>query len=327
MEPLDFEINPTLLTEGFTQSEMQSWDNCPEMWYLRYNLMLEKKGQLNWGAVYGSWIHSSLEEWYRTKGKRWTWDPTFKKDPTMKQDALAEYDFWAQFGKRQMEIYTSHYKHDPEIIKPYDVETKVDIRYEGFRLKGMIDLPCRHKLLKENLVMDHKTTNRLDKSVMMGWDFRFQFLFYIFLAKRHPEFEGIKWGGFMPNGIKKSQLRRGVNESLPAFINRIQLDMQARPEAYFYRDPMLLKKGDMAHFEEHILKPKLARLRILLDPKTPKHVRIAILRNKNTDYCVKYGAKYPCQFLPLCQKGMLNKGLYRRRSVKHTELAEDDTSE
>lgn len=333
VQPLEFQLDPNLLTEGFTQSEMTTWDNCPEMWYLRYNLRLRRKGKWNWMSTFGTWMHAFMEEYYSTKGKVQNWNPQLSpqqlKGIIQNQEWKRDREYWEQVGDTMMQIYASHYKHDHEImtvLKP-GIEYIAETEFMGLKLTGMIDLPINLKTKKANIVVDHKSTNRLDKSVMMGWDFRFQFMFYLWLFRRcNPT---IPIHGTMPNAVKKPQLRINYDkESIPEFCRRLKDDMQENPDKYFYRDVMLLKEGDMAHFESQILMPKLYRLKLLLDPKVDTKVKIALARNKNTDYCVKYGAKYACQFLPICQQGLAKNGFqFEKRGVKHEELQEGDQEE
>lgn len=319
---VDFEINPEMISEGLTQSEMQCWDNCAEKWYLGYNLMLQLRGKFSWALTYGSWIHESLEEFYRTKGKRWSWDPKLKDVQFMRAERLVERVYWERLGQLQMEIYASHYKHDPSFMRIEATEEIIDIEFEGVRLKGMVDVYLYSKKHEGYYMMDHKTTGRLDKQTVLGWDFRLQFMFYCWLARQ-------KWGkempvhGFFINAIKKPQLRfNAQKESLDGFLQRVQTDMLQAPEKYFYRERLRLKKGDLDHFEATILRPKLDRVRMLFDPKIPASVKSMLVRNKNTDYCLHYGQ--PCEFINACKNGLkLEKHAFRKREHKHMELAEE----
>lgn len=326
---LDFDYNIEADEDGSTQSEMQLMDNCGERWNYRYNMMLERKGEFSFASAYGAWMHASLEEWYSTKGKSWSWNPEIRMPKgLMSADQIQEQEYWEALGPTQLEVYTSHYKHDFKIfkIKPDDIETVIDLEVEFpfgvFRLKGMIDVLLYHLGRKGYFIMDHKTSSRLDKSTILGWDFRFQFMFYCWLARKMWPDRKIK--GWIPNGIKKSQLvwnreKEGVEEHMA----RIKVDMLENPQKYFYREPLLLTKGAMSHFENEILMPKLYRIHLLRDPGTPDSVKAAIARNKNTDYCTKYGAKYACPYLPLCQGGEREMFRYVRRETKHVELSEE----
>ncbi len=316
----EFEINPEILEEGFTQSEMQLWDNCPEKWYLGYNLMLQQKGKFSWALVYGGWIHSALEEFYATKGKRWSVDAQIPNKHLLPAAILAEYDYWKQLAKLQMEIYASYYKGDFKFFNVVHNEKIADITWRGIRLKGKLDLFVWDNVHKGHYVIDHKTTGRLDKKTVMGWDFRLQFMIYCWFAKKMWPDTPVH--GYFVNAMKKPQLKRGEYEMVPAFLQRVQSHMLEKPEAYFYRERLRLKKGDVKQFEEEILWPKISRIKMLLNPDLPVEIKHMLLRNKNTDHCITYGR--PCEFMACCKHGLdKERHAYRKRTAKHEELTEE----
>lgn len=317
---VDFEINPDMIGEGLTQSEMQCWDNCPEKWYLGYNQMLSRKGKFSWALTYGSWMHNALEEFYQTKGKRWAWNPELKDTKFLSQEILAEREYWEALGRLQMEIYTSHYKGDFDFYDVLATEEQIDFEFEGVRLKGMLDVYSYSKAHKGHYVWDHKTTGRLDKQTIMGWDFRLQFMFYCWAASKIWKKQPVH--GFIVNAIKKPQLKRGQTEPLAAFLQRVQADMLTQPEKYFYRERLRLKAEDLLHFEETILRPKLQRVKMLFDPAIPPSVKSFLVRNKNTDHCLTYGQ--PCEFMNICKHGLeIEREFFQVREHKHMELAEE----
>lgn len=325
----DFDINLDSIADGLTQSEMQTWDDCPEKWYLGYNLMLHKIGKFSWPLVYGHWIHGAWQEFYTTKGKRWSLDTTIRDRQFIAQENLIKEDYWRGVAEVQMSCYASHFKNDHKIIKAVGIEEIVDIWFEGFRLKGMIDLYSQDLTCKNPsyFVWDHKTTYMLNRAVVLGWDFRFQFLFYCWIATKVKKWKDMPCKGFMVNAMKKPQLKQGVHESLDAFLQRLQNDMMERPEAYYYREKLLLSKDTLKRFEDNILRPKLNRLKLMLDPKVDPLIKITVLRNKNTNHCVsKFGSQ--CEFLKACQNGLETEGFqYRKRDVKHQELETEDADE
>lgn len=322
---LEYRINPFTLEEGFTQSEMQMLDDCPERWYRTYNQLLKLKGQFSWALAYGSWIHASLEEWYASKGKRMTWDPTIhQKDLGMLGRAILEKrEYYEQLGAVQTDVYTSQYRNEFKILTPVMTERVIDIEWEGIRLKGMIDLVMESKKGKGGLwVYDHKTTGKIDKTVITGWDFRFQFLFYVWLLKKSGILGKEKIQGFVPNALKKPQIRQGVHQSLDEFMQRVRLDMLDRPEMYFYREELILRKDTLDHFEANILRPKINRIKTAIDPDTPPEIKSFLLRNKNTNHCLHFNTQ--CPFLPLCQHGdSIEAFRYGKRKAKHEELEEE----
>lgn len=301
---------------------MQCWDNCPEQWYLGYNLMLHKRGKFSWALTYGSWMHSALEEFYRTKGKRWHINPVIPHREFVSHEHLSEEAYWIGLAEVQMSCYASYFKNDFQLMQPHAVESVIDLEFEGIRLKGMVDIYAKDLTRKTPayFVWDHKTTGRIDRTTVLGWDFRFQFMFYCWLASRVAEWKKLPCHGFFINAIKKPQIKQGVNQTIEAFLHRVQNDMMDRPEQYYYREKLLLTKDRLQHFEDNILKPKLNRVRLLRDPKVSNEIKVALLRNKNTDHCIsKYGSV--CEFLPACQHGLdIEQHQYRKREHKHQEL-------
>lgn len=320
-------INPDSIGDGITQSEMTCWDNCAEKWYLGYNLMLYQVGKFSWPLTYGGWIHGALEEFYRTKGKRWSLECAIPQRKFIPRDQLALEDYWTGVADVQMQIYASQYKHDFEIWQPLATEEIVDLTWRGVRLKGMIDMPAiflPNKKRKTVYIWDHKTSYTIDKKMVMGWDFRFQFMFYCWLATKLEKWKEWHIAGFVINAIRKPGLKWNQDkEILSAHLQRLETHMREEPNKYFYRDKLELTKDAMQHFEDHILGPKLDRIRILMDPKTPDAVRRLFMRNKNTDHCVsKFGT--PCEFISACQNGLsLERFKYRKREVKHRELVSE----
>lgn len=320
IQPLDFEINPELLEEGFTQSEMTTWDNCAELWYLKYNLLLQKPQKFSWALTYGSWVHDALEGFYKTKGKLKQWNPEIDEKIINKLNLHEEYKYWASIGKVQTEVYFNHYKHD---FSHFDIDKKlvelvIDYEYRGVRLRGMIDL--LPSLDGKLYVLDHKTCSRIDRSQIIGWSFRFQFMFYVWLASKY--WPDLRIKGFIPNAIKKPEIKQYKDEGYHEFAERVRVDMRIRPEMYFWREVCILKKDDLLRFEKEILDPKIDRLKMLLDPKIKPEYKASILRIKNTDHCSRYGSA--CEFLPLCQRGYKLEGFqYTRRSSKHEELEQE----
>lgn len=308
--------------DGFTQSEMMTMDNCPQKWYYQYVEQLQKIGSFSWALVYGSALHATLEEMYLTGGKRWsvaTLQIPEGAQLTLAQEGQREY--YQGLVKIQAEQYFKFYKDDFTCMEVVAVEQQVDTMFEGLRLKGMIDLIV--KMPNGKLwIFDHKTASRLDANTQMGWDFRFQFMFYMWLARR--QFPDLEFAGFTINAIKKPALRQGKTESQTAFLSRCEFDMISEPDKYFYRDNLPMTKDALQRFEDNILRPKLNRLHLLTNEDTNDIIKNVLAHNSNTDACMHYGA--PCAFLPLCHHGEELEGFqYERREHKHQELAGEPT--
>lgn len=333
---MEFDLNQILnraFAEGSTQSEITTMDNCGQLWWWQYALMLKRKGSFSWALAYGSAMHQGWEEMYATQGKRWTIPDVGKFLPPGTSLNLAqqkEREYWQGVLQIQLECYFAYYKEDFEIFKTERVEFIADIQFEFqgkmIRLKGMLDLIACNVANKGRWMFDHKTTRDLDLKTVLGWDFRFQFMFYLWLMHKIDEAAGNtdRFRGYYINAMKKPTIKVRQNDTLDMFFERLRNEMLMEPEKYYYRQSLLLNKGSIEHFEQMVLGPKLTRISLLTNPDISDSIKISIVNNMNTDHCQRYGA---CAFLPLCQHGWELEGFqYEQRTAKHEEL-ESETSE
>jgi hypothetical protein len=78
----------------------------------------------------------------------------------------------------------------------------------------------------------------------------------------------------------------------------------------------------MKNFEQHILLPKLQRIKMVSDPETPEELKRMMTLNKNTDACHAWNR--PCEFFAICQNGLKNEAFnYETKPEKHAELGEE----
>lgn len=314
--------------EGCTQSEMTTMDNCGMLWFWKYALLLKKKGGFSWALAFGSAMHQCWEEMYATGGKRWSVPQVrafLPKGVSLSLDQQKQEEYWQGVLQIQAECYAHRYRDEFELIRTEKVEMIVDLvhEFEGqkIRLKGMVDLQFCNVANDGLWIMDHKTSGRLDLKTVQGWDFRFQFMFYLWLATKQMEQEGQsrRFQGYEINALKKPTIKVRVNDTLPQFFERLRNEMLMEPEKYYYRERLLLNKQALDHFEKHVLEPKLHRIMLLTNPEVSDSIKLSIVNNMNTDYCQRYGG--PCEFLPLCAHGFELEGFqYEQRAIKHEEL-------
>lgn len=335
MQILQEQFSAALLEQGFTQSELQTLDNCPTRWYNRYVRLLEKKGHHSFALDYGTGMHNFLENWYATKGRKRlaVLQPLQSSGAAITQEALVEQEYYRQLLELQTEIYASHYKNDFSIFKLHRCEHVASVRYRGFLLRGKLDLGMVDRRTNALGLWDHKTISRIDSNTSTGWQMRFQFGFYLWLAKNDPEWNDIPVKGFMVNAIKKPALRQGDRESTEQYMQRVRTDMLQKPETYFVREHLPLQKGQIERFQTEILDPKFDNLELIFG-KQPREGEIpldsyhlqtdprilnALVGRRNTDNCFHYNK--PCEFLPICLNGYdLEKFAYETRPEKHNEI-------
>lgn len=307
-------LRPENFALGFTQSEIGTWDDCAEKWYLGYNHMLRKRGEFAWYFVYGDAFHTTLSNWYAT-GISKIAGLQFPEDVILSNEQQADARKWQMILEVQMERYFTYYQDDLRAMKIWLNEEIIEFTWQDVKLTGKIDLGYNLSGDSENVLMDHKSAGRFDPNALNGWQFRFQFMFYMWLTEKVTK---RKIGKFVVNGMKKPALKQGKDESVESYCIRIKQDMIQRPEEYFKRVPLPMIRGSMEHFEKRVLQPKIDRIK-LLTQGTDSVMIDALVRNQNTNNCVKYGNT--CQFLPICQNGFKAEGFqYILRENKHEEL-------
>lgn len=307
-------LRPETFEDGFTQSEIGTWDDCAEKWYLGYNQRLARRGSFEWHFVYGDAVHETLADFYR--------DGTEKVAPLQIPDGVdltadqeREFERWQAVLQVQMSQYWHYRADDLEAWTPWAVEETMETEFEGIKLRGKIDLghyvDCDPDT---DILTDHKTFGLDDYE---GWQFRFQFMFYVWLTQKAT---GRKIKQFMVNGVRKPQLQWTKKETLQGYANRVRQAMIQEPTKFFVRHPLHMLKNSMEHFETRVLRPKLNRIALLTQDTTPAIIIESLARNQNTHNCVAYGSC--CEFLPICKHGAnREQHFYHRRSNKHNELA------
>jgi hypothetical protein len=237
--------------------------------------------------------------------------------PTNEQEAKFEY--MNAVLEATMEAYAQHYgldvRGDFKVLEERIEEVvEVTIEYKGvtITLKGILDVIRIGK--SKQKIWDHKSMGVLNAALTEAWKFRFQFMFYVWLAWNSPTFRKERPAFFMVNGVKKTLLRQKQTETLAAFTNRVTNDILARPSEYLWREEMEFDEGSIERFEKEHLFPKLDRIvQLMTAPKAMEHLAI----NKNTDACWNYNK--PCAFLPICSNNFeAEKDRYTQRVEKHT---------
>lgn len=304
---------------------MTTWDDCPEKWYLGYNLMLKKEGTYAMYFIYGDGVHDTLERWYKSKGEdRTIATLQFPGDvfPTQQEeDDLYKMQLLLNV---QMERYFEYYADDLKEMQIEAVEEEFDIEFHGVRLKGKVDLQFSSNPSPPKgsglCITDHKTGSSFDP---IGWEYRFQFMFYAWMAQQRDPERPIDW--FMINGIKKPLLRLGKTESVESYCERVRADMISEPTKYFHRHWLDIQPV-LKRFEERTLMPKINRIKLLTQAKDSDILVESLVRQQNTNHCVKFGNKQKCQFLDICKNGWEAEGFaFTQRETKHQEL--DSTEE
>ena len=312
-------IRPSIIADGFTQSELSTFGACAQKWNWRYNQLLDKAGTYSMALMVGTAFHDAMEQFYATKGARVNVATLQFEDHVIPSaEDLQELEYWNHVLPMMVKAYAIYYKDDFDIMEVLQIEEEVDVVWNDFRLRGKIDL--RFNEPNGLFILDHKTTARLTRETVAGWDFRFQFMFYLWLKTiQKPEIKK-ELKGYWINAVKKPELRVKKNETIPQFALRVFEDMVQEPEKYFYRERFFVTKDLLEHFENQVVLPRINLIKAIADSKTPRWLAEGILFNKNTDECQHYTGA-PCPYIDLCRHGQDKMGfLYRQRDKKHMEL-------
>jgi hypothetical protein len=292
--------------------------SCFQRWNRRYNQLLVKPGVQPIYFIVGSGFHDAMEQFYKTKGERVKvatlqyseWDI-----PTLKDLELLKY--WNLVLPAMVEAYMIYYKADPIKWTIQHLEREIDVQYRGFRLRGKVDLTA-YKTPNQSWIWDHKTAGRFSIGQVAGYDFRFQFMFYLWLMSiAEPNF---KLKGYIANAVKKPELRVKKTETIEGFADRVKQDMIEEPDKYFYRSEYPITKDAIEHFQTEVVDPKIDKLDFII--KNPGHpLAMALMKEKNTDECQKFTGV--CPYVDICRHGDKMKHLYIPKQAKHEELNEE----
>src|SRR6266404_5981454 len=322
MEPSRLKLlHPKTLSEGFTQSELSLLSLCPQKWNWQYNQLLFKPGIVAWPLLVGTVFHDAMEQLFSTKGKRVkvaTLQFTETQVPAI--DDFQKLEYFNTLVPIMVEAYRIYHQEDFLLDNIESLEEVVEVEYRGFRLRGKIDKTTIED--GQRVLTDYKTTSRIDKASVAGWDFRFQFMFYLWLKSKLIK-EGPPLGAFRVDAVKKTELRVKKTENLEGFGQRVFQDMIADPDKYFYRERFPIIDGSLEHFQTNVLDHKLNRIKAIVNPDTPLDVARLLIEDKNTEECQRWGIQ--CPFLDLSRHGYDKMGqFYRTKSVKHEELEDNE---
>lgn len=306
------------MENSYTQSELSVWDDCPRKHDFQFRQMLEiRNASPSWPLVYGSAVHSAIDKWRQGNLAYSTnLELDLPEGILLTEEDEKKRDYYTELLRVQVERYMIYYAADFEEMKILHTEETLGTNYMGVDLEGKIDLVFKYGKL--NCMSDTKTAGRFDPATYESWQFKFQFMFYMWLLQRC---KAMTIHEMWIDVIIKPALRQGKNESQMELIGRIRQDMIQDPSKYFKRVKMHNLKGAMAKFEKDVLLPKIDRIltvESLLTSGGAPDILNLLTRNMNTNNCVKFGSS--CAFLPLCAHGQAEAFRYQVREHKHVEL-------
>ncbi len=294
--------------DGFTQSEFTIQDECMFKWNKKYNERLDIEGYYRMPLIFGTAWHKFQETLFKTKKIKIPVLEFPDNAVIVEGDEDKLKHSQAMLGGMAM-AYAKFYKDEVKLWDSplVEKEISIDYKYKGniINLKGKID-----RGIEGETLYDSKSTSMLRTDILAKWDFKFQFMFYLWLSIE----AGYSFHEFVIDAVKKPQIRPHQQEPLIAYERRVESDMLCKPKEYFYRNTLNVTSELMENFEKNILFPKLDRL--LLMEKSPNST---LWLNKNTEACHHFNET--CPYFPICSEGGADTN-YITRKLKHTEYNE-----
>jgi len=295
---------------GMTQSLWGTFLDCRQKFVLKLNRYTSKRTEstTNFGAL----IHHCLDKIYSANEH-----PTVSKineyidsyyDAEKEKISLIDsqqMEYEAALGEATLRNYVEHFKNDFIDNKYFDVEQVFDTLFnKQYRMKGKIDGKYRALDLTKWL-MEHKTKGQINvDNILNGLPLNFQNLYYL----EADELEtGEPAEGVLYNIIRKSGMKPKKGESIFNYKNRMIVDIESRPEYYFFRFPVSYTPRQRKDFRTSLL-AKFLEMEKLLNGENPVY--------KNEFSCL--GKLYACEFLEACAtNSMLS---YIQKKSLFTEL-------
>jgi len=274
----------------------------------------------SYNLLIGSAFHAALELWYGNpkKSMKSIVNKIYKQ---LHKEIMANQNFYdaAEFEKADQALHTfigmcmgyaAHYKKDRTRFKIKRIEQNFHIDFDDFEYAGQIDLLYHHK---RNRFMEHKTTSFLTRTYLKRLEMDNQIRGYWLGSK---EGVGIVNKSCTYNITKKCALRRKGDETQDEFNERIELAYLEKPDQYFHREKIVIKRDEVEHFVANMRMTNNEYQYILnnYDPTIPE--------SWGTDdgQCDAYFRI--CEYFELCTRGLdwQSQGLFEQRKTMHREL-------
>ena len=314
----------------WTVSAMRAWRACHRLAFWKY-LMLLRARHNEVPLTIGTFFHESIWSWYR--GRRSSMNAIVKRRLGDVHKIIAEHNPQSQEEMDRLEselfamccalrAFGAHHANDRKAwgYKPKHIEASFRIDMGEFDFAGQIDMiaaipPPRGKGADRVTVIDHKTASQIRESYLDRLKLDTQLRGYIYAVKHAF---GMNPSQAMYDIVRKCRLRRKKDETVEAFMARIEDDYNDRPEFYFHREPLMYRQDDIDRFESEL---RQVHREFMLyasgemgDPEDPTTWMA------NDSACDQYNRT--CTFHLLCTTGCDRGTLanYDRKETMHTEI-------
>lgn len=289
-------------SDGITQSFIGEWLACRQRANLGYRQGWSSVTTSN-ALTFGTLFHACLEIHYLGKSVDiQTVLSDYKKEITGERLWTTEDEETLMLNQGYLEVllpaYLKQYEKKDKGTKYLAVEKEFRNKWNGrMDLRGKMDIVFQNNA-NEIWVMDHKTAYSLEGNKEDRLSFDLQGMFYIlnwWLEKN------VLPTGFIQNIIQRPRLRKGKDETLKHFIDRVRADVDS---TYFKRIQMTITKQEFEFWFEKEFKPIMDDIAGWAADLLPNY--------RNPSACeTKYGS---CRFSRVCGLKDFN-GLYQRKRV------------
>lgn len=288
------------LKDGVSQSLLGTWLTCREKAKLTYQDLWTSQQTSN-AITFGSLFHSSLEGFYKTgKYDIKTLLQKTKKETEEQRIWTIEDEENKVLNEGYLRIlvpaYLEHYKEIDKGKKWFAIEKEFKNEWNGLTFRGKYDRA--YKANGETWLLDTKTKSRLDPNIQDRLGFDLQIMFYVF--NYWLEFKTIPTG-FIYDQIKRPALRKGSQETLKHFMERVKEDVD---KEYFSRIRIPMTKTILEEWVKNQFSPMIAEFNSWAKGLVPGY--------RNPTACMSaWGA---CQFVRVCGSKDFS-GLFQRKKV------------
>jgi len=264
--------------DGITQSALGLWLDCKEQFRLKYVEGWSKQGEpisLHYGSA-SHYILSQAHAHPKKPGPKWLkrsikkYDALWRKEQSqlIPQKLLDQHELVKGLLECTMPAYFR--RADSPKLKNYnDFKTKNWLGLEqkfrmpfGFRgvaghnisLRGMLDGVFTQG--PAIWLLETKNLSRIaEDDIQATLGCSLQNMFYMtVLTLKYPD---KPIGGILYNVLRRPGQRRGVKETMPAFLQRIKDDIKKRPNHYFMRYRLAITKAEIDEWANTTLRPML----------------------------------------------------------------------
>ncbi len=297
-------------------TKLQCFKSCPRQYYWRYVRNLEGKGIVSQALSFGTLVHKFVEDFYQNDNKdRFGASITEIEnavkestpvDITNEEKAQEGFDFTKTCAQVYKIGYTDHYKDDLNLYEVVGKEKYLEFALTSeFILYGTLDAILKRKSDGKIVLMETKTTGNLGAAYLERLALDTQITTYVYLMLKN----GGKPDEILYDVIRKTKMRRRVQDEWQDFGNRLYADMLEDYKAYFYRECLMRDDTALREFESQTC----CLVNIIDSAIKSKNIGFFW---QNTSSCSNYEG---CEYFKLCSFGENNASIFyrERKEVKN----------